>query len=71
MSGIIKERVTYHAPSEAQKAFYEKQRKKFTDLMGHLEAELVDSREKSIAMTKIEECMFWANACVARNMKDL
>ena len=67
----IKEKVTYHPPSEEQRKLYELQRSMIADLMFHLDAELVDSREKSTAMTKLEECMFWANACVARNMKDL
>lgn len=26
-----------------------------------------DSREKSIAITKLEECLFWLNADIARN----
>lgn len=26
-----------------------------------------DSREKSIALTKLEECLFWCNASLARN----
>ena len=26
-----------------------------------------DSREKSLAMTKLEECVMWANASIARN----
>ena len=26
-----------------------------------------DSREKSLAMTKLEECSMWANASIARN----
>lgn len=25
-----------------------------------------NSREKSLALTKLEECMFWANAAIAR-----
>ena len=25
-----------------------------------------DSREKSLAFTKLEECVFWANASIAR-----
>lgn len=29
--------------------------------------DLPDSREKSLSITKLEECMMWANACVARN----
>ena len=29
-----------------------------------------DGREQSIALTKIEEAIFWANAGIARNEKD-
>ena len=32
-----------------------------------LEGLLPDSREKSLAITKLEEVMFWANAGIARN----
>ncbi len=32
-----------------------------------LEEELPDSREKALAMTKLEEVMLWGNAAVARN----
>ena len=30
---------------------------------------LPSSREKSLAMTKLEECVMWANKCAARNIK--
>lgn len=29
---------------------------------------LPDSREKSLAVTKLEECVMWANKCAARKM---
>lgn len=29
---------------------------------------LPNSREKSLAMTKLEECVMWANKCAANNM---
>ena len=30
--------------------------------------QLPSSREKSLALTKLEECVMWANKCAARNM---
>ena len=30
--------------------------------------QLPNSREKSLAMTKLEECVMWANKCAARNL---
>ena len=30
--------------------------------------QLPNSREKSLAITKLEECVMWANKCAARNM---
>lgn len=31
--------------------------------------QLPNSREKSLAMTKLEECVMWANKCAARNIR--
>ena len=31
---------------------------------------VLDSREKSIALTKLEEVMFWANAGIAREVQE-
>lgn len=30
---------------------------------------LPDSREKSLAITKLEECVMWANKCAVRKMR--
>ena len=58
---------TYHAPKEGQPAKYEHLRE-----MGRLTAEAInsncpESREKSLAFTKLEEAIMWANASIARN----
>lgn len=39
----------------------------FQQLGYELVAELPDSREKSVALTKLEECSMWSKAAVARN----
>jgi hypothetical protein len=37
----------------------------------HVDALVPDGREKSLALTKIEEAMFWANAGIARQPDDV
>lgn len=34
----------------------------------HIIEQMPNSREKSLALTKLEECVMWANKCAARNM---
>lgn len=59
---------TYHPPKDEQVAKCAEIRKMAKEL-AYMIAELVpDSREKSLAMTKLEECVMWANAGIARNL---
>ena len=63
----IEKNFTYHAPKEGQPERYANIRdfaKEFTNL---LDVACPDSREKSLAFTKLEECVMWANASIARN----
>jgi len=58
---------TWHLPKPGQPEKYEAIRAKQREL-----AELVvdlcpDSREASLALTKVEEVGFWANAAIARH----
>ncbi len=58
---------TYHTPKGSQQQRYEALRehaRKFARLV--LES-CHDSREKSIALTKIQEAVMWANASIAIN----
>lgn len=59
-------RFTYHAPKKGQPEKYEDIRKKAHVLAVMLQAYCPESREKSLAMTKLEECVMWANAAIAR-----
>ena len=60
-------RFTYHAPKEGQPQRYENIRKQALGFAEILDAMCPDSREKSLAITKLEEVVFWANASIARN----
>lgn len=58
---------TYHAPKEGQPAKYTAIREKAKELAYMIDELVPDSREKSLAVTKLEECVMWANAGIARN----
>ena len=58
---------TYHAPKEGQPAQYEEIRAKAKELAELIDGNCPDSREKSLAHTKLEESVMWANASIARN----
>ena len=63
----LKNRFTYHAPFADQPKKYENIRKQIFDLAVFLDGQCPDSRELSLAITKLEEVSFWANASIARN----
>lgn len=58
---------TYHAPKGDQAERYEAIRTKARKLAELIEESCPDSREKSLANTKLEEAVMWANAAIARN----
>lgn len=63
----IENNFTYHAPTGDQVGRYGRIRdaaKEFALLINGLTPE---SREQSLAMTKLEEAVMWANAAIARN----
>ena len=63
----INNNFSYHAPTEKKVARHEKVREDMKRTAHYWNMELPDSREKSVAITKLEEAMFWANAAIARN----
>lgn len=58
---------TYHAPISDQLDRYSDIREKAKNLAKLLLEYCPHSRERSLALTKLEESVFWANASIARN----
>lgn len=58
---------TYHAPKGDQAERYGRPRSFAKEFALDIEDLCPDSREKSLAITKLEEVVFWANASIARN----
>ena len=63
----IERNFTYHAPKEDQPERYEQIRFKAKMLAAYINEYCPDSREKSLAITKLQEAVMWANASIACN----
>jgi len=59
-------RFTYHPPKPGQPELYEDLRVRAHELAEQIVAVAPRSRERSLALTKIEEAVMWANAAIAR-----
>lgn len=66
-SADINNRFTFHPASSDQGATYGSIRLYAKDFATWLDSVLPDSREKSLAITHLEEVVFWSNASVARH----
>lgn len=63
----IEKNFTYHPPKGNQPERYTENRQKAKEFAEVIEKNCQDSREKSLALTKLEESVMWANASIARN----
>jgi hypothetical protein len=63
----IQNRFTYHAPKGTQPERYVAVRDKARELAILIAQTSHESREQSLAFTKLEEAIMWANAGIARN----
>ena len=63
----LENRFTYHAPTGNQPAKYIALRKRAFELAELICERTPNSREQSLAITKLEEAIFWANAAIAWN----
>lgn len=60
-------RFTYHAPKDGQAERYQKIRDAVHEVARLVNAECPESREKSLAVTHLEDAVMWANAAIARH----
>lgn len=67
MKKQIEDNFKYHAPKEGQVTKYNAIRNEARGLAFIIDDLCPDSREKSLAITKLEEVVMWANASIARN----
>ena len=63
----IENNFTYHPVKEGQPERYVSIREMAKALAHHLNENCPDSREKSLALTHLEQSVFYANAAIARN----
>lgn len=65
--GDIDNRFAFHpASTEEKRSEHASVRKQCWDLATFLNEKLPEGREKSLAITHLEEAMFWGNAALAR-----
>lgn len=63
----LQRRFSYHPATTIQKQQAHEQIREDCRALAHvLNDELPDGREKSLAITNLEQVMFWANAAIAR-----
>lgn len=63
----IENNFTYHSPKEGQNEKYQQIRDAGKTLALLINDLTPASREQSVALTKLEEAVMWANASIARN----
>jgi hypothetical protein len=66
MDPEIETRFTYHSPKDNQPIRYEAIRAAAKELSYQIIQLTPKCREQALALTKLEEMVFWANAAIAR-----
>jgi hypothetical protein len=66
----IDNRFAFHAATKVTGPMHDKARNDCRLLANKIDKLLPESREKSIALGRLEEVMFWVNAAIARGGDD-
>lgn len=67
----ITNRFTYHKPFDDQSERYAEIRAMACDLAMEILGLCPESRERSLAITNLEQAVMWANASIAKNENEL
>ena len=67
MKTQIEQNFRYYAPKAGQPEIYTALRDKAKEYALMIDEHCPNSREKALAITKLEEAIMWANAAIARN----
>ena len=59
---------SYHSPSKEDISVHENIRQTAKEFAKYLLSKVPSSRERSLALTHLEEVVFWANASLARKL---
>jgi hypothetical protein len=62
----LKKNYSFHSPKKEDVLKYKDLRDKTLYLASVIMDIVPESRERSLALTKLEECLFWSNAGLAR-----
>ena len=66
----IENAFTYHTPSGDQLTRYRDLREKAKELAQMIQEHCPESREKSLALTNLQQTVMWANASIAINERE-
>lgn len=69
--GLVERNFSHHPPSPSQGEYHAAWRDEFKHLAEKVTMNLPNSRERSLALTKLEESLFWVNAHIARDSYDI
>lgn len=64
---VLEKLFTYHPPKEGQPEKYERIREKAKELAYLLLEVCPETEEHAIALTRLQDVVFWANASIARH----